>query len=81
MESRIGKKRIRAPHKRWANRIRRRNDAVSVLCPVCWQTLTLSVDRSAGEHQSFVQDCEVCCRPLVVTIRVDEDISAEAVAE
>ena len=30
------------------------------------------LDTSAGE-QSYVEDCEVCCRPLVITYQVQSD--------
>ena len=58
-----------------------RRDIAEFVCPVCWQKLQIPVDRSAGERQSFVYDCEVCCRPLVITIQIDEDIHVDARAE
>jgi hypothetical protein len=46
--------------------------AFDVQCPYCGEPLTLFVDDSAGA-QSYVEDCHVCCRPMVVRVRVDED--------
>lgn len=38
-----------------------------IVCPFCGQSFELPVDTSAGPHQ-FTTDCEVCCRPLAVTV-------------
>lgn len=37
----------------------------NVQCPYCGQTFELAVDTSVA-RQSFVTDCEVCCRPFEV---------------
>ncbi len=42
-----------------------------VTCPYCWQRISLIVDASTGSHQ-YIEDCEVCCRPLLVTCTVSE---------
>jgi Cysteine-rich CPXCG len=36
---------------------------VAVLCPYCGERLETRVDLSADEL-SYVEDCEVCCRPI-----------------
>jgi len=41
-------------------------------CPYCGEPITLLVDTSCAE-QSYIEDCEVCCRPIVVSAYVDED--------
>jgi len=33
-------------------------------CPNCGETLNLQIDLSGGGRQEFIQDCEVCCRPI-----------------
>jgi hypothetical protein len=35
-------------------------------CPHCGETITLTLDLSVPE-QSYVEDCAVCCRPMVVS--------------
>jgi hypothetical protein len=40
-------------------------------CPYCGEPITLLVDTSCGD-QSYIEDCEVCCRPMVVNVGVDE---------
>ena len=44
----------------------------SVQCPYCWERFTLLVDGSV-EDQEYVEDCEVCCRPIDFIVLVDED--------
>ncbi len=40
-------------------------------CAYCGHVNATTVDRSAGLHQSCVEDCEICCRPNVLEIDVD----------
>jgi hypothetical protein len=55
-------------------------DTVTVTCPHCWESITLPIDLSAGD-QSCVEDCPVCCAPILVDYTVDNgelaDISVE----
>ena len=44
---------------------------VSSQCPYCWEEITLLVDGSI-EKQEYVEDCEVCCRPIDFSVEVDE---------
>lgn len=41
---------------------------VEVTCPHCGESFPLQVDTSQSE-QSLIEDCSVCCRPIVLTIR------------
>jgi len=36
-------------------------------CPYCGETITLLIDFSA-DVQNYIEDCEVCCRPITVKI-------------
>jgi hypothetical protein len=38
-----------------------------VVCPHCWESVTLSLDLSV-EQQTYIEDCEVCCRPMQVLV-------------
>ncbi len=40
------------------------------LCPFCGEKLSLEIDPSGGQRQEFVQDCEVCCRPIRIRIEL-----------
>jgi len=33
-------------------------------CPYCGENITIIVDESVPE-QTYIEDCEVCCRPIV----------------
>lgn len=39
-------------------------------CPFCGESISVVVDISAGS-QAYVEDCQVCCQPMQVTIEVD----------
>lgn len=39
-------------------------------CPYCGETITLALDASAGS-QRYIEDCQVCCRPIAVVLDVD----------
>lgn len=34
-------------------------------CPYCWQTISVLLDLSVRE-QTYIEDCEVCCRPVQI---------------
>lgn len=44
----------------------------SVECPYCGETFNISVDGSAG-NQTYYEDCEICCRPILFHSEVDSD--------
>jgi hypothetical protein len=39
-------------------------------CPYCGEWISVAVDTSAGE-QSYTEDCQVCCRPIVISVHPD----------
>lgn len=43
---------------------------VDVHCPACGEPLELAIDASAGS-QAYVEDCQVCCRPMLVRVAID----------
>ena len=51
-----------------------------IACPYCLEQMQITIDLSAGS-QTYVEDCEVCCRPVLLDIRLDGDevtgVSAE----
>jgi hypothetical protein len=46
-------------------------ETVSVECPWCGESIELWVD--ADGSGQMIEDCEVCCRPWLVSIARDED--------
>jgi hypothetical protein len=53
-----------------------------ISCPYCGENITILVDDSLPE-QEYVEDCQVCCRPIVlrVSVDMDGDASVTAIAE
>ena len=53
-------------------------------CPYCWQQISMVLDLSVAE-QSYVEDCEVCCRPVQVSYNAEDfelnDFSANTLEE
>ncbi len=45
---------------------------VSVACPYCGEPFETRVDLSAGSAQ-YIEDCQVCCRPIQFHLRVDHE--------
>jgi hypothetical protein len=43
-----------------------------VQCPYCGETIVLAIDDSAGP-QRYIEDCQVCCRPIEVAVAFDAD--------
>lgn len=37
-----------------------------IQCPYCWEQIEVVVDCSV-RRQEYVEDCSVCCRPIVIT--------------
>jgi hypothetical protein len=44
----------------------------SIRCPYCGEAISVLVDDSLPE-QRYVEDCQVCCRPIVLKVSVDPD--------
>ncbi|MEA1989623.1 MAG: CPXCG motif-containing cysteine-rich protein [Pseudomonadota bacterium] len=57
-------------------------DTKNVQCPYCWESFELVIDPSET-HQEYVEDCFVCCRPIHLTINIDnfEDVTIQALSE
>ncbi|HUF49650.1 MAG TPA: CPXCG motif-containing cysteine-rich protein [Longimicrobiales bacterium] len=49
-------------------------------CPYCGEDIELAVDPGGGAVQEYVEDCEVCCRPLQLTVSWDADGAASVYA-
>jgi transcription elongation factor Elf1 len=38
-------------------------------CPHCWEEISMLVDTSISS-QSYIEDCEICCNPIQLTVFV-----------
>lgn len=45
----------------------------SFVCPSCFEEVDTVPDPGAGAHQSYVEDCPVCCRPNLLHVAWDAD--------
>jgi len=50
---------------------------VDIGCPYCGERIEILLDASAGE-QSYIEDCQVCCRPITVHVSIDDDGEPQA---
>jgi hypothetical protein len=42
------------------------------VCAGCGEWNETTVDESAGRRQNYVEDCQVCCQPNVLSIAWDQ---------
>lgn len=48
------------------------NDA-SYVCDRCGEEIVVPIDSSEGTHQEYVEDCPVCCNPMVLRVHINDD--------
>jgi hypothetical protein len=46
-------------------------EAIHISCPYCGEVFETSADCSAGD-QEYIEDCQVCCQPIVITLHVTD---------
>jgi len=46
-------------------------------CPYCGERFETMVDASAGDA-AYIEDCPVCCRPIELRLRADEEGGMDA---
>jgi hypothetical protein len=49
----------------------RPQDSHLIDCPYCGETIDVLIDLSGGD-QDYIEDCQVCCQPMNISVRVDE---------
>ena len=47
-------------------------DRAQISCPYCGEQIDIQVD-IVGDDADYVEDCTVCCRPILLHIERDED--------
>ena len=45
-------------------------------CAGCFEWIETLVDESGGSKQQYIEDCQVCCKPNVLTVRWDSSAQA-----
>jgi hypothetical protein len=55
---------------------------VFIQCPYCGESISVIADNSVPEQQ-YTEDCQVCCRPIVLSVVSDLDggVSVQARSE
>ena len=41
-------------------------------CPYCGETIDVFIDCSVPQ-QNYIEDCQVCCRPIEFDVVIDQD--------
>ena len=49
-------------------------------CAGCFEWVETTVDESGGSRQVYVEDCQVCCQPNVLTVRWDSGARAYTIS-
>ena len=44
----------------------------SIQCPYCGESIDIVIDDSV-DHQKYIEDCWVYCRPINIEVSVDQD--------
>ncbi len=44
---------------------------IAIQCPYCGEEITVVADGS-NAGQDYIEDCEVCCRPITLALSVSE---------
>lgn len=47
-------------------------EARKVQCPYCGETIDILIDGSIPD-QNYIEDCQVCCRPINFDVSIDHD--------
>jgi hypothetical protein len=45
---------------------------VAIQCPYCGESIEILIDASIPS-QRYIEDCQVCCRPITLSVEVDEE--------
>ena len=45
-------------------------ESKKIHCPYCGEIIDITIDCSV-EQQNYIEDCQVCCRPINVDVSID----------
>jgi hypothetical protein len=51
----------------------------SFICPYCGEEISMVLDDSVS-RQTYIEDCEVCCRPIEISYMIEDDALVEFAA-
>jgi len=44
----------------------------TIACPYCGESISVLIDDSV-QAQQYIEDCQVCCRPIEIDVSIDSD--------
>ncbi|OGQ04815.1 MAG: hypothetical protein A2W61_03895 [Deltaproteobacteria bacterium RIFCSPLOWO2_01_44_7] len=47
------------------------NEEITIACPYCGESIVIEPE-PADEVVEYVEDCHVCCRPILITVHYSE---------
>ena len=50
------------------------SDSATYDCAYCGEPNGIDVDPFVGRNQVYVEDCQVCCRPNLLRLTVDDEL-------
>jgi hypothetical protein len=56
-------------------------DEASYYCDSCGEEIVVPIDFAAGTEQTYVEDCPVCCHPMVIHVEIDDDGNVSVTGE
>ena len=57
------------------------SEDASYICDACGEEIVIPVDLMEGSHQTYVEDCPVCCRANTIHVEMNENGDARVWAE
>lgn len=51
----------------------------SFSCPYCGEEISMVLDDSVS-RQTYIEDCEVCCRPIEISYMIEDEALVEFAA-
>ena len=48
------------------------SEPAQITCPYCGETLEIVIDSSVS-RQEYLEDCQVCCKPMKLRVGIGED--------
>jgi Cysteine-rich CPXCG len=53
----------------------------TVACPYCAAAVVIAIDPGGGSVQEYVEDCDVCCQPWVVSLTYRDGLASVTVRQ
>ena len=51
------------------------------ICDTCGEEIIVPIDITEGSNQDYVEDCPVCCNPMVLHVDIDDTGEAHVMSE